>query len=602
MTQKRKVTSDTPPQVWLDNQIAHAKEAMKESPFVPMKDNGKHYELNDLYDDQQYIAYCILNKIKEWLTCKNFKKFKPLRCTINGQGGTGKSILINTIVSILRRYSNTNNIVFASAPTGTAAFNVNGQTIHSLTGQGCDNDYSPVSKAKLLKLKELFTNTLMLIIDERSLLSSALLAKSERIISDVIFSGRAGQQHSWGGIPVVIIAGDDYQLGSIGEGAHDAIGPFNKPARTKDILQGRELFKELAEVVYKLPTIQRMKEARQQNMELLERLQIGENITDSDVEKLKSLHIENIRKHHGDNVTSKIKQNAIFLFYTNEKRIQHNLTMLGQLNTAGNPTAICKPHSASNKHAKAIHSHFQSSKSSATALLCRGCKVCVNGRNFFPLWGLHNGACGTVEEIVFAKNTSPNDGDLPLYVIVNFPLYKGPAWDKNNPKSIPIPPCETRCKHGCCTRTNIPLDLSFARTIHTFQGLQAGPTKEGKRKEHMYEHIICDPHDKSVETTQTGMFYTAVSRGTTLGDNNGLNSAIYFTGGNKQRTHSDTDQMPENKRRLPQSKKTTYMGSAFRQQHGQNGDVCSNKKTENLCISVFQVQQHHHQRTQQKML
>ena len=46
----------------------------------------------------------------------------------------------------------------------------------------------------------------------------------------------------------------------------------------------------------------------------------------------------------------------------------------------------------------------------------------------------------------------------------------------------------------------------------------------------MYKHIICDPHNKDVEITQTGMLYTAVSRGTTLGEDNGLNSAVYFTG------------------------------------------------------------------------
>ena len=67
-----------------------------------MKDDGKHFELNDLFDDQQYIAYRVLDKIKEWLTCKDLSKFKPLRCTINGQGGTGKSVLLNTIVSVMR--------------------------------------------------------------------------------------------------------------------------------------------------------------------------------------------------------------------------------------------------------------------------------------------------------------------------------------------------------------------------------------------------------------------------------------------------------------------------------------------------------------------
>jgi len=53
----------------------------------------------------------------------------------------------------------------------------------------------------------------------------------------------------------------------------------------------------------------------------------------------------------------------------------------------------------------------------------------------------------------------------------------------------------------------------------------------------MFKVIICDPDGKIVEGRNTGFFYTMLSRATTLGDPNGLNSAIYFTGPNltKQR-------------------------------------------------------------------
>ena len=77
-------------------------------------------------------------------------------------------------------------------------------------------------------------------------------------------------------------------------------------------------------------------------------------------------------------------------------------------------------------------SHFDS-KMPGTAMLCRGCKVALSCRNIHPLWGLHNGACGTVDEITFGKDCNPNNGDDPLYVVVDFPNYKGPVWDKDNP-------------------------------------------------------------------------------------------------------------------------------------------------------------------------
>jgi hypothetical protein len=46
----------------------------------------------------------------------------------------------------------------------------------------------------------------------------------------------------------------------------------------------------------------------------------------------------------------------------------------------------------------------------------------------------------------------------------------------------------------------------------------------------MYEVIICDPDEHKWEGQFMGLFYTALSRATTLGDDDGLNSAIYFTG------------------------------------------------------------------------
>ena len=75
----------------------------------------------------------------------------------------------------------------------------------------------------------------------------------------------------------------------------------------------------------------------------------------------------------------------------------------------------------------------------------------------------------------------------------------------------------------------VPLTLAYARTIHKFQGMSAGPVDHGKIK-NMYDVIVCDPDEKSFEGTALGLLYTATSRATTLGSDNGLDSAIYFTG------------------------------------------------------------------------
>lgn len=59
--------------------------------------------------------------------------------------------------------------------------------------------------------------------------------------------------------------------------------------------------------------------------------------------------------------------------------------------------------------------------------------------------------------------------------------------------------------------------------------MSAGPVDKGKIP-NMFECIICDPDDRIVERNALGLFYTALSRSTTLGDESGFGSAIYFSG------------------------------------------------------------------------
>jgi hypothetical protein len=46
----------------------------------------------------------------------------------------------------------------------------------------------------------------------------------------------------------------------------------------------------------------------------------------------------------------------------------------------------------------------------------------------------------------------------------------------------------------------------------------------------MYDMIVCDVDEKAYEGIALGLLYTAVSRGTTLGDEDGNGSAVYFKG------------------------------------------------------------------------
>jgi len=50
--------------------------------------------------------------------------------TVIGCAGTGKSVLINTVVGCIQKMFQDNNSVVVAAPTGAAAHNVGGQTMH----------------------------------------------------------------------------------------------------------------------------------------------------------------------------------------------------------------------------------------------------------------------------------------------------------------------------------------------------------------------------------------------------------------------------------------------------------------------------------------
>ena len=98
---------------------------------------------------------------------------------------------------------------------------------------------------------------------------------------------------------------------------------------------------------------------------------------------------------------------------------------------------------------------------------------------------------------------------------------------------MPVPILEgSQCEYGCCERTFCPLQLSFAKTIDTFQGLNAGPVDEGKPP-NVIQRIICDPGNRQFEAAhKPGLFYTIISRATTAGDKSEdgkrHNSAVYF--------------------------------------------------------------------------
>ena len=122
---------------------------------------------------------------------------------ITGRAGTGKSTLLNHLAAKTAK-----NIVIA-APTGVAALNVGGQTIHSLLKLHLGViATSPLRQSD--KLKTLLRQLDTLIIDEISMVNADLMDAVDRSLRQA----RGTWSEPFGGVQVVMF-GDPYQLSPV---------------------------------------------------------------------------------------------------------------------------------------------------------------------------------------------------------------------------------------------------------------------------------------------------------------------------------------------------------------------------------------------------
>ena len=148
---------------------------------------------------------------------KNGEHVKPYRVFLSGPGGVGKSHVITLIQSDTIRLIKQSGLVesddvlvLLTAPTGVAAFNVNGMTLHSafLLGKSRYGGFQPLSSEKVKTLRSKLSKLVLLIIDEVSMVGADMLLEVHKrlqqikgVPNDVMFGGVS-----------VLAVGDLYQL------------------------------------------------------------------------------------------------------------------------------------------------------------------------------------------------------------------------------------------------------------------------------------------------------------------------------------------------------------------------------------------------------
>ena len=199
----------------------------------------------DSLKPDQLRAYRIIN----WHLSKTLRgaDIPPLRMVLYGEGGTGKSRVIQTITESFSACGAA-HMLMKAAYTGVAASLVNGKTTHIIASLSLGSNGSVTDAAKK-KLQDFWRNIRYLIIDEYSMLSKTFLATLSRNIA-IGMEGSSGFRsgHSFGGLNV-ILCGDLHQFPPVACGKREAL---YYPINTKDSIDaqiGRRIYEEFTTLV-----------------------------------------------------------------------------------------------------------------------------------------------------------------------------------------------------------------------------------------------------------------------------------------------------------------------------------------------------------------
>jgi ATP-dependent DNA helicase PIF1 len=248
-------------------------------------------DISNLVDNQRRIFVRIVNHFQRTLDGQNPP---PLRINIDGTAGTGKSYLIDALTKALTEMAQEHGRgcpILRVAPTGIAAFNIHGSTLHQALSIPVRGRLKLTPQQRLL-LQGRLEPIKYIILDEKSMVGRKLLSKVDSRLQDGF---PLGQDDTFGGCSVLLF-GDFGQLPPVGdiplfdlqmrEGTSDNVLEANK---------GRDAYLSLTESIT-LNRIMRQQgegELAQRFREILAHLR-NDEVTDADVEFLNTRVLANL--------------------------------------------------------------------------------------------------------------------------------------------------------------------------------------------------------------------------------------------------------------------------------------------------------------------
>lgn len=422
-------------------------------------DSQVHIDLSTLNTTQNAIVSLIADHYTNALDSGDALQ-EPLRIIIMGTAGTGKSYLIKAVRQSLqylaREHAVNQSPVVVLAPTGVAAFNIDGRTIHSALLLPLGSKAVDLSHEKIKTLQAKLDGVRYVIVDEKSMVGRRTLA-----LIDIRLRQAFPRHHDepFGGRSVILV-GDFGQLPPVLD-----IPMYVRTPRPSDPVSddGRAIY-GLFRKVFKLDVIQRQagnSEGQRSFRDLLLRMRNGES-TQEDWNLLRT------RFRTPNNVSPEQDPftNATRLFPTWDKVDGYNFRKLLE---RAQPIARIKAINSGQGANKADSDEARGLEPELFLIL--GARVMLTS-NIWTSCGLVNGAMGTVRDILYEEGTMPPS--LPVLVMVEMDQYQGPTY--NTPEGqrvVPIAPVRYSWegKSGQCSRTQLPLRLAWAITVHKSQGL-----------------------------------------------------------------------------------------------------------------------------------
>ena len=284
--------------------------------------NVEYYQcMRTLNEEQRKIVMYHRNWCKNVIESRKLKQtVKPYHLFLSGAGGVGKSHVIKLLkhdtVKFMRHLPNVNPqdvTCLTLAPTGAAAFNINGLTIHSglLIIPIHASSFKNLSTDNLNTLRSKLENLKVVIIDEISMVGATLFHQIHRRLEEII--GTNSFDSLFGNMTLIAV-GDLYQLPPVGGNFI-----FDLP-RDPYALLHEPLWNTFS--LAELTTVMRQKEDKH-FVDILNRVRTG-SCTVSDIQILKSRQVKK-----GD--ASLLEK--LHVFPKNDDVSEHNIMKLSHLET-----------------------------------------------------------------------------------------------------------------------------------------------------------------------------------------------------------------------------------------------------------------------------